>query len=378
MSDNLAAVSLFAALDAVDSAILITDARRAEQPIVYANPAFERLTGYPPEAVRGRNYRFLLGDDHDQPGLASVQAAMREGRSTKAVLRSFRKDGSPFWNELAISPIRDETGGISHFVTVQSDVTAARRHEQDVREADEAARRADAAKLRFLSAASHDLRQPLQAMSLLNANLAEILRGGEAQQMVRDMDDALTIAAGILDALLEISELDSGAVEPSLTEFPIDRWQGAIHDGMAMQAAAAGVDLRVLPCGLWVRSDRLLLRRIVENLVANALQHAEAGKVLLGCRRRGDRLRIEIWDNGIGVPPAEIEPIFEEYHQIGNPARDRRRGLGLGLAVVRRLAALLDHPLEVSSAMGRHSMFAVTVPRVPSASNPPAAGRGTP
>ncbi len=230
------------------------------------------------------------------------------------------------------------------------------------------AQSADRAKTRFLAAASHDLRQPIHALSLLVSTLSVLgQRGDVSSGSVRDLASrAKSVVAnlsGLLNALLDISRLDAGVVtvakEPvSLRELFLD-----LHTEFAEEARQRGLEWRVVVPDLKVDSDPMLLRRILNNLLSNAFRYTKEGTVMLGCRRGGNAVDIQVWDTGSGIPSQQQRMIFEEFVQLQNPARDRTQGLGLGLAIVRRTAELLGHPLRLVSAHGRGSMFSIAVPR---------------
>lgn len=221
---------------------------------------------------------------------------------------------------------------------------------------------ANLAKSRFLAAASHDLRQPLHAMGLFVAQLKTETDQAARQHVVERVEAALSAMNELFAALLDISKLDSGALLPERTAFALDPELRRLESTFAGAAREKGLRLRILDSEDWVTSDRLLLGRILLNLVSNAIRYTDSGGVLVGCRRRGDALRIEVWDTGIGIPEDQRQNIFGEFCQLGGADGARRGGLGLGLAIVDRLCRLLDHPLALSSRLGRGSCFAVTLP----------------
>jgi signal transduction histidine kinase/CheY-like chemotaxis protein len=227
----------------------------------------------------------------------------------------------------------------------------------------EEAEHANQAKSRFLAAASHDLRQPMHALGLFIDQLRETTKSPEALRLVAQTQASAQALAGLIDAILDISRLDAGVLEPELGEFPLGPLLERMQSTFAAEAEKKGLRLRIVPTRLAGRSDPVLLERIVLNLVANAVRYTNRGGVVIGCRRRGADVRIEIWDSGIGIPADKRRDIFQEFYQIGNPQRDRDHGLGLGLAIVERLARLLGHPVEVRSQPDKGSMFAIGVPR---------------
>jgi signal transduction histidine kinase/ActR/RegA family two-component response regulator len=224
---------------------------------------------------------------------------------------------------------------------------------------------ANQAKSRFVAAASHDLRQPLHALGLFVAQLHGKLRAAERSQIISRIEDALSAMNQLFSALLDISKLDAGATTVNITVFPVAQLLAHAETTFAGAAREKKLSFRAMPCDAWVRSDFILLEQIVFNLITNALRYTRSGGVVVGCRKRGDQLRIEVWDSGIGIPPDQHDKIFGEFYRLGEPDRDRRAGLGLGLAIVDRLCRLLDHPIEVKSTVGKGSVFAVTVPVAP-------------
>ncbi|HEY7239292.1 MAG TPA: ATP-binding protein [Burkholderiales bacterium] len=228
-------------------------------------------------------------------------------------------------------------------------------------EARQAAERAEREKTRFLAAASHDLRQPMHAISLLVGILQP--RAAEAERAVmRRLEHSVEAMDGLFATILDLSKLDSGAVQPSLGEVPLAGIFDSIELHFAPEAAAKRLALRVFRSRAMVRTDRALLERVMRNLVSNAIKYTPAGTVLVGCRRRGERLLIGVWDTGVGIARPDLDRIFDEFFQAGPAGRDR--GQGLGLSIVQRLARLLDSKIEVASTAGRGSSFALAVPLV--------------
>jgi Na+/proline symporter/signal transduction histidine kinase len=224
-------------------------------------------------------------------------------------------------------------------------------------EADEA----NISKTKFLAAASHDILQPLNAARLYVTSLIERQGGRGDSRLVDNIDASLEAVEEIFGALLDISRLDTGVMRPEFASFRIDDLMRQIELEFAPLAGAKALDLTFVPCSLVVRSDRRLLRRLVQNLVSNAIKYTPAGRVLVGCRRRGDHLRIEVYDTGVGIPESQQRDIFVEFHRLDQGARIAR-GLGLGLSIVERVARVLGCEIEVDSIVGRGSRFAVTVP----------------
>ena len=217
-------------------------------------------------------------------------------------------------------------------------------------------------KSHFIASASHDLRQPLHALNLFVAQLRGETSPAERKRIVERIDAATASMNELFGALLDMSKLEAGILEPNLTEFPLDRLLERIETTFAGVARAKGLRLRVLPSSCWARSDFILLERILQNLVSNAVRCTERGGVLVGCRRRPGRLRIDVYDSGLGIPEDQQANIFREFYQLAAVGPDRRGSLGLGLAIVDRLGHLLGHPVEISSRPGRGSRFSVSLP----------------
>lgn len=225
--------------------------------------------------------------------------------------------------------------------------------------------RANQAKTRFLAAASHDLRQPMHALALTVGELRETARAPELAALARRIDRSVDALEDLLDALLDVSKLDAGAVQAERRAFPLQPLLERLADEFAPAAEAKGLRFRVAPSSLWTESDPTLLGRCLLNLVANAVRYTREGGVVVGCRRRGGEAEIVVADSGIGIAAADQARIFEEFYQAGSPQRDRAQGLGLGLAIVERVARLLGHAIVVKSQVGRGSTFGVRVPIVP-------------
>jgi Na+/proline symporter/CheY-like chemotaxis protein len=225
-------------------------------------------------------------------------------------------------------------------------------------EADEA----NVSKTRFVAAASHDILQPLNAARLYVTSLIERQRTGEDGDLVQNIDASLEAVEEIFAALLDISRLDTGAMKPEITDFRIDELLQRLDVEFAPLAREKGLALRFMLCSLTVRSDRRLLRRLLQNLVSNAIKYTTSGSVLVGCRRRGNKLRIDVYDTGIGIPHSKRRAVFKEFHRLDQGARVAR-GVGLGLSIVERIARVLDCDVAIKSVVGSGSRFSVEVLR---------------
>ena len=252
--------------------------------------------------------------------------------------------------------IRFENRALLEALTVQTaEAEAARAN----------AERASLAKSQFLAAASHDLRQPLYALSLFSASLDELRLDDEGRAVVGNIQDSIGVMEQLFNGLLDLSKLDAGVVQPRLAAVSIDALFDRLSQYFRPLAVERGLDLRFRSGGEWVITDATLLEQVLGNLTANALRYTARGGVLIAARRRGAGLRLEVWDTGIGIPAADLDRVFEEFVQLGNAERDRRMGLGLGLSISRRSAALIDAAIEVVSRPGRGSRFTVVQPLCP-------------
>ena len=227
-----------------------------------------------------------------------------------------------------------------------------------------AAEEANLSKTRFLAAASHDILQPLNAARLYASSLSEgagRIGGEERTDLARKVDMSLEAVEEILGALLDISRLDAGATKPELSDVPVADLMRMLEVEFAPLARSKGLALRFVATRLAIRTDRRLMRRLLQNLVSNAIKYTVSGKVLVGCRRRPDGLRIEVWDTGLGIPSDRQRVVFEEFRRLDQGARIAR-GLGLGLSIVERLGRVLDHPVGLQSWPGHGSVFSVAAP----------------
>jgi signal transduction histidine kinase/ActR/RegA family two-component response regulator len=221
---------------------------------------------------------------------------------------------------------------------------------------------ADRYKSHFLASASHDLRQPLHALNLFVAQLQTEKKPAERKRLASRIDAAVAAMNELFEALLDMTKLEAGILQANAAEFAMQRLLDRIETTFAALADKKGLSLRVVPCSAWVRSDPILLERILFNLVGNAVRYTARGGVVVGCRRRATQLRIDVCDTGAGIPEDQRQSIFTEFYQLTTPAADRRAGLGLGLAIVDRLGRLLGHPVQLESHLGRGSRFSVSVP----------------
>lgn len=248
------------------------------------------------------------------------------------------------------------------------EIAERRRTEAALQQAKREAELADMAKTRFLGAAGHDMRQPIQAAMVFASLLERRCQSPEIKDLAHQIGRSLAATKGLLDALLDIARLDAGVVCPQLAAVPLQPMFDRLAQEFGPMAAQNGNKVRWLRSDAIVWTDPVLMERIVRQLVGNAIRYTERGRVLVGCRHHDGDILLQVWDTGIGISSDKLDVIFEEFYQVGNPERDRAKGLGLGLAVVKRLVSLVGHPLHVHSTPGKGSMFEIRLHRA----DPPA------
>jgi signal transduction histidine kinase/CheY-like chemotaxis protein len=279
-------------------------------------------------------------------GEVDVRVPVRGGGELRALAEGFN------WMAARIASARHDLQGQVKDAT------------QDLQRQKEEAEQANIAKTRFLAAASHDLRQPLHTIGLLVGILRERADAAELRQLADKIQVSVGAMENLFVGLLDISKLDAGTIKPNITEFCLEELFRLVEMNYVPQAKEKGLELRIVRTRVCVASDPVILERIISNLVSNAIRYTARGRILLGCRRHQATVAIQVWDTGIGIPQEHQQHIFEEFFQLGNPERDHSRGLGLGLSIVERSAALLGCALHMQSEPGRGSCFSVDVPRL--------------
>ncbi len=332
--------------------------------VISASRSFYRVFATEPEKTVGRPLWAADPPHLDIPGLRGFLDLIR---SSEAAVTDYEVEIEvpPLGRRallLDAQQIQEKPLGRREVLVAIEDITERKRAEEQLQTARLQADQANLGKSRFLAAASHDLRQPLQTMSFVQGVLAKKLDDEDALGLVAKLDEALGAMSSMLNTLLDINQLEAGIVRWEAVTFPLDHVFQQLRTEFAYQAEVNGLGWRVVRSGLSVRSDQRLLAEMVRNLVSNAMKYTKRGKVLLGCRRRGDKVHIEVWDTGIGIPEGQLRSIFEEFRQLENPTQERTRGLGLGLAIAQHLGNLLGHAIDVRSCPGRGSVFRVEVP----------------
>ncbi len=331
--------------------------------IVNVNARAESMFGYERDEMIGRRIEMLLPESLRERHQSHRRNFARDpslrpmGSGLDLVGR--RKDGGLFPVEISLSPIETPDGSLVS--SVVRDVTERKRMESEIIEARKEAERANKANSAFLAAASHDLRQPVQALSLLNGALRRTVKDSRALEMIQSQEHSLTAMTNLLNSLLDISRLDAGKVTPDVEEFPMQRLIDRLSAEFSRQAQHKGLVFQARRCAATVRSDPNLLAEIINNLVGNAIRYTDRGQVELRCREADGLCHIEVEDTGIGIAQDQLEQIFHEFHQVRS-RRGSKEGFGLGLAIVRRLGDLLGHRISVESNLGKGSVFRLSVP----------------
>ncbi|WP_037457856.1 NahK/ErcS family hybrid sensor histidine kinase/response regulator [Skermanella stibiiresistens] len=383
--------------DAMPALIAYVD---AEQRFRFVNKPYEDWFNRPREEIDGQPMWDALGRDHYEQRRPNVLAALA-GEEVTFEMELPGENGAVRYALATYIPHFDENGVVLGYFALIQDITERRMVAEALKESKESlerrvdertaalmslngklhqeiaerkqieealrvataeAEQANLSKTKFLAAASHDLLQPLNAARLFISALSDLEQTPQNGSLIANTDVALAAVEDLLGALLDISKLDAGVVQAEPADYPIESLLGAMSTEYAAQAKERGLEFRVVSSSAVVHSDIRLLRRILQNFLSNATRYTRTGRVLLGCRLAEGGLRIEVWDTGPGIPEDKLAEIFEEFRRLGNDQSGRDRGMGLGLAIVERVARMLDHRIGVRSIPGKGSVFSVTVP----------------
>lgn len=345
------------AVIASGSGITIADASRPDMPLIYVNPAFERITGYTAAECIGHNCRFLHRGEPDQPGLEDVRRAVRDECEGVAVLRNYRKDGMPFWNELYIAPIHDGEGCLTHFIGIQNDVTA-RVELEEAREF-------------FLQVASHDLKSPLHAILLtarafdtiapVGTTISENLHG-----MLANIASRAREMQGIIDDYLDLQTLDSGRMKIERTPVDLNQLMDRVLTGNSEYAARKRIifhqecSSELLP----VMGDERKITQVAQNLVNNAIKFSQPdSRVTVRIGEEGQSMRVEVSDEGPGLSPEDLRKIFGKFTRLSNSPTGGEKSSGLGLHISKRLMETQGGDIGVFNNPERGATFWFSLPR---------------
>ena len=351
------------ALESVPDATVIVD---GSGEIVFASQRVAEVLGYDPAELLGQRVEILLPerlrDRHLTHRGNFARHPQARAMGTQLELTALRKDRLEVPVEISLSPIPDD-GHILTAATIR-DVTDRKRIMQELKLAREAADHANQVKGRFLATASHDLRQPLQVLALLTGSLRRLANHDpDLVEVVSQQDRAIATMSRLLNALLDISKLESGAIQPAVTDFPLAELFEDLRAEFRGMADNKGLRLQIDAAGLSAHSDPDLVGQILRNLVSNAIKYTPRGEVRLRAAGNGARVKVEISDTGVGIPAKQLPFIYDEFFQVGVTANSNRDGYGLGLSIVRRLVSLLELDLAVESEVGRGTTCILELPR---------------
>ena len=348
-------------LDSAPDAMIIIDSNGI---VLFANRQVAALFGHEASQVMGQPVEMLLPERfrHRHVGHRQGYAANERVRPMGMGLQLFgrRADGSEFPVEISLSPL--EQNGEKRVAAAIRDVTERKRVEAELVEARAEAEHANLAKSRFLATASHDLRQPLQTLSLLSGALRRMVKDADSQDVLQQQEAAIDAMSRLINALLDISKLESGAIKLEPADFPLGPLFDELRSDFSGLATSKGLRLVVDAPQARVHSDPALVAQLLRNLISNAIKYTPSGSVEVCCQTDDGKVRIEVRDSGVGIAADQLPLIFDEFYQVGVSPNSTREGYGLGLSIVRRIVKLLDLNIEVRSEPGQGSVFAVDLP----------------
>jgi PAS domain S-box-containing protein len=366
------------ALRAISQGVFITDPARSDEPITYVNAAFEELTGYPWQEIKGRKIDFFAGPDTDPLSLAGLEEALKVGREHSAELLLYRKDEAPFWGTISLAPVADVGGRVTHFVGVVTDVTARRRWEEELkRSKDEAeaikeeAEAANVAKSQFLANMSHELRTPLNAVIMYSELLQEEAEDRKLDGFIPDLDKIRAAGKHLLalvNGVLDLSKIEAGKMDLYLETFDVSQM---VHDVAAtvqplVQKRSNKLELRCPTASGSMQADLTKVRQILFNLLSNAAKFTERGTVAVDVERREvdgvESIVVRVTDTGIGMTPAQLTKLFQPFTQADASTTRKYGGTGLGLAISKRFSEIMGGEITAESEPGKGSVFTLRLP----------------
>jgi PAS domain S-box-containing protein len=365
--------------------VMITDAEMNEPGprILYVNESFTRVTGYTPGEVKGRSPRFLQGPLTDKRMLASVQAAMKQGKAIQVELLNYRKDGTPFWNEMDVVPIADGNGAFSHCIALQRDVTERKRVENEIQRyarelkqknqalqsALAASRESTELKSRFLANMSHEIRTPMNGIIGMIGLLSTTQLSAEQEEYVDAVQQSANSLLVVINDILDLSRIEAGKLELDCVSFDV---KATMEDAVSLLGIVARTKGLTLACVVspgippFVFGDPVRIRQVITNLVGNALKFTENGGVNVSVRLAGRSaesmsIYVAVRDTGIGIPEDQCGRLFHRFSQADNSSTRKHGGSGLGLAISRQLVELMGGEIGVETEAGKGSTFWFTV-----------------
>jgi len=371
------------ALMAIAQGILISDPAQPENPVIYANDAFERLTGYSRSEVKGQNCRFLQGPGTDPATIEVLRAAIRERRDCAVEILNYRKDGTPFWNALAIAPVQDAYGRVTHFVGVQTDVTERKRFEEELRRAKESAEAASRSKSAFLANMSHELRTPLNAIMGYSEMLREEAEELDRPEFAADLTKIYASGKhllGLINDVLDLSKIEAGRMDLFFEPFAVaELVQGVLSTIQPLAEKSGNAVVLNQPGDLGtMRSDQAKVRQALLNLLSNAAKFTRRGTITLDVAREPGEgagwVLFRVTDDGIGMTAEQIGKLFRPFTQADSSTTRQYGGTGLGLTITRRYCQMMGGDVTVASNPGRGSTFTIRLPVEPPRSSAETAG----
>ena len=380
------------ALKAIAQGIIISDPSQPDNPVIYANEAFERLTGYARSDIQGKNCRLLQGPETDPATIEEMRAAIRARRDCTVEVLNYRKDGTPFWNALTIAPVQDAYGRVTHFVGVQTDVTDRKRFEEEMQRAKESAEAASRSKSAFLANMSHELRTPLNAIIGYSEMLGEEAADLGRVEFLADLGKIHAAGKhllGLINDILDLSKIEAGKMELFVERFSIaDLVQGTVSTIVPLAEKSGDTIEVVCPADLGVMvSDQAKVRQALLNLLSNAIKFTDGGTITVDVARESIEdggngpgwVRFRVIDDGIGMTPEQISKLFQPFTQVDSSTTRKYGGTGLGLTITRRYCQMLGGEVTVASLPGQGSTFTIRLPIEVSDARPgPEAGPAPP
>ena len=348
-------------INSATNGILIADARQPDMPTVYCNAAFEKITGYATEEVLGHNCRFLQGTDHQQPGLEAIRRAIRQGTEAKAELRNYRKDGSPFWNELYIAPVKDQQGRLTHFIGIQTDITERKHQETELAHKTRELAQSNAELQQFAYVASHDLQEPLRMVASYTQLLGKRYKGKldqDADEFIGYAVDGATRMQRLIRDLLEYSRVGSEHKSFEETDCEVVFQQAMQNLSASVRERHAEVTHDPLPT---VHANPTHLTQVFQNLIGNALkfQGESPSRIHVGAKALPDGWEFSVRDNGVGIPADQLDRIFSIFQRLHG--QSEYPGTGIGLAICKRIVEKYGGQIRVESEPGTGSIFYFTL-----------------
>lgn len=345
--------------------IVISDCSLPDMPLIYVNPEFERMTGYTLEDVNGKNCRFLQGPETDQSQVDKIRTAIQQGENCTVTLLNYKKDGEPFWNELTISPVKNEHNELTHFIGIQVDASTRVKALQEVIKAKEVAEESSRLKTDFLNAISHELRTPLTVMLgnlPLLTDIDDLPEAEEIVEIAKDVEESGNYLLELINELLDISRIEQNRLP--LFPVPLDIQDAAreILQSLATMAKQKGISLEHHIDNFNLVADPKRLKQILYNVVGNAIKFTDKGSVKVNVYREKNQGFIKVTDTGSGIKPEFLPYLFEVFHQENSTATRQKSGSGLGLAITKKLVELQGGEISAESVYMEGSTFTISFP----------------